>query len=119
MSRLNPLPYTYNIMNSMHLIQSLTNTPILPSYKFASLDITNTYSNIPTSDTRQILSNMLHTNTTNPRENIEILTWFDNIMQQNYFTTKLKLNSVALVRERTIPTERPPPVGGFSANFCG
>ena len=32
---------------------------------------------------------------------------------------KLKLNSVALVRERTIPTERPPPVGEVCANFCG
>jgi hypothetical protein len=32
---------------------------------------------------------------------------------------KLKLNSVTLVRERTIPTERPPPVGEVSANFCG
>ena len=32
---------------------------------------------------------------------------------------KKKLNSVALVRERTIPTERPPPVGEVSANFCG
>ena len=31
----------------------------------------------------------------------------------------VKLNSVALVRERTIPTERPPPVGKVSANFCG
>ena len=30
-----------------------------------------------------------------------------------------KLNSVALVRERTIPTERPPTVGEVSANFCG
>ena len=28
-----------------------------------------------------------------------------------------KLNSVALVRERTIPTERPPPVGEVSAKF--
>ena len=27
--------------------------------------------------------------------------------------------SVALVRERTIPTERPPPFGEVSANFCG
>ena len=27
--------------------------------------------------------------------------------------------SVALVCERTIPTERPPPVGEVSANFCG
>jgi len=34
--------------------------------------------------------------------------------------TKLKkLNSVALVRDRTIPTEQPPPVGEVSANFCG
>ena len=32
---------------------------------------------------------------------------------------RLKLNSVALVRERTMPTERPPPVGEVSANFCG
>ena len=36
-----------------------------------------------------------------------------------YVKKKLKLNSVALVRERTIPTERPPPVGELSANFCG
>jgi hypothetical protein len=31
---------------------------------------------------------------------------------------KLKQNSVALVRERTIPTERPPLVGEVSANLC-
>ena len=30
----------------------------------------------------------------------------------------IKKNSVALVRERTIPTEWPPPVGEVSANFC-
>jgi hypothetical protein len=29
------------------------------------------------------------------------------------------INSVACVRERTIPTERPPLVGEVSANFCG
>jgi hypothetical protein len=28
-------------------------------------------------------------------------------------------NSVALVRERTVPTERPPLVGEVSGNFCG
>jgi hypothetical protein len=32
---------------------------------------------------------------------------------------KLKLNSMARVRERTIPTERPPLVNELSANFCG
>jgi hypothetical protein len=29
------------------------------------------------------------------------------------------LNSVAFIRKRTIPTERPPLVGEVSANFCG
>jgi hypothetical protein len=38
--------------------------------------------------------------------------------QMIMYSKKLKLNSVALVRERTIPTERPPPVGEVSANFC-
>jgi hypothetical protein len=32
---------------------------------------------------------------------------------------KKKLNSVAWVRERTVPTERPQLVGEVSANFCG
>jgi len=38
---------------------------------------------------------------------------------KNYSFGWYKLNSVALVRTRTIPTERPPPVGEASANFCG
>jgi hypothetical protein len=33
--------------------------------------------------------------------------------------TKTKLNSVAWVRERTIPTERLQLVGEVIANFCG
>jgi Na+-transporting methylmalonyl-CoA/oxaloacetate decarboxylase gamma subunit len=38
---------------------------------------------------------------------------------KSYYILIKKLNSMALVRERTIPTERPPPVGEVSANFCG
>ena len=46
-----------------------------------------------------------------------------NLEVRNY-TTRQQTNfhlpfSVALVREQTIPTERPPPVGEVSANFCG
>jgi len=50
---------------------------------------------------------------------------FDNASRRNFVAIYivpyyvLKLNSVALVRTRTIPTERPPPVGEVSANFCG
>jgi hypothetical protein len=32
---------------------------------------------------------------------------------------KQQTSFLALVRERTIPTERPPLVGEFSVNFCG
>jgi hypothetical protein len=36
----------------------------------------------------------------------------------NNITHQLKLNSIALVCEPTIPTARPPPVGKVSANFA-
>jgi hypothetical protein len=44
------------------------------------------------------------------RESIRLIT-------QKSITYGLKLNPVALVHERTIPTERPPLVGEVSANF--
>jgi hypothetical protein len=37
--------------------------------------------------------------------------------QKLLYKTKTKLNSVALVRERTISTERPPLDGEVSTNF--
>jgi hypothetical protein len=40
------------------------------------------------------------------------------IVGNEYFYAK-HTNSVALVREWTIPTEQPPLVGEVSANFCG
>ena len=44
--------------------------------------------------------------------------WVDNI-RMDLQEVGCGYNSVALVRTRTIPTERPPPVGEVSANFCG
>jgi hypothetical protein len=40
-------------------------------------------------------------------------------MKHKFKSVLRKTNSVALVRERTIPTEWPPLVGEVSANFCG
>jgi hypothetical protein len=48
------------------------------------------------------------------KKKIKMNTGLDELIQH-----RTKLNSVALVRERTIPTEWPPPVGEVSANFCG
>ena len=45
--------------------------------------------------------------------------YWQKLNHYNLPFNRLKLNSVALVRERTIPTEQPPPVGEVSANFSG
>jgi hypothetical protein len=37
----------------------------------------------------------------------------------NHYMQSKRTNSVASVRDRTIPTERPPLDGEISANFCG
>jgi hypothetical protein len=48
-----------------------------------------------------------------------VLVTFLHICMQYLIFHKLNLNSVVLVRERTVPTEQPPLVGEVSANFCG
>jgi hypothetical protein len=42
-----------------------------------------------------------------------------HVSTTNESSSKLKLNSVALVRKRTIPTERQPHIGEISAKLCG
>jgi hypothetical protein len=54
-----PLPNTFNIKNTTELLQNLRDTPIHPHFTFASLDITNLYSNIPIKDTKKILTGTL------------------------------------------------------------
>jgi hypothetical protein len=51
----------------------------------------------------------------------QLLAYVDdvNLLGDNIDTLKKNTNSVALVRERTIPTERPPLVDEVSANFYG
>jgi hypothetical protein len=44
------LPYTFNVKNSIHLIEDLRNIPFNPNLQFASFDITNMYSNVPTGE---------------------------------------------------------------------
>ena len=55
----------------------------------------------------------------NPVSHLPVLLGAHHILHVSRIRAKTKINSVALVRTRTIPTERPPPVGEVSANFCG
>ena len=41
-----PLPYMFNVENTVQLVKDLTNLPYNHKIKFASLDLNNIYSNI-------------------------------------------------------------------------
>jgi hypothetical protein len=85
-NQLSPLPYTFNVRNSVSLIRELKQTAITPTSRFASLDIKNMYPNIPTNETRQILQNILTANNTQHTLSTEILMCYDTVTTQKYFT---------------------------------
>ena len=86
-----PLPNTYNLENTTDLITKLKNTPILPQFTLASLDITNLYTNISVTETREIIAKDLDKNVPNPQTRDELISWYDTISKQNYFTSKKKI----------------------------
>jgi len=53
-----PLPYTFNVKNSVHLMEDLESIPISHRTKFSSLDIANMYSNVPTKEVINILEHL-------------------------------------------------------------
>jgi hypothetical protein len=83
--QLAPLPNSFNIKNSTDLMHELHCTPITLTSTFASLDIKNMYSNIPITQTKHILQNLLHHNITEKQINSELLAWYEAITHQNYF----------------------------------
>jgi hypothetical protein len=78
---------------------------------------------------RNLLAKLTDTlSSASPRESHEYIYYyyyyllklsFHSVAAVLTLVTKTKLNSVALVGERTIPKERPPTVGEVSTNFCG
>jgi hypothetical protein len=86
--QLTPLPFSFNIKNSSQLIHELKQTPLTPSSRFASLDITNMYSNIPIKETRQILRNILTDNAIDLTTSNEMTNVYEVITKQNYFVNK-------------------------------
>jgi hypothetical protein len=56
------------------------------------------------------------------RKNVKVTVLWDASpfsLEESYQQTNKQTNSMVRVRERTIPTERPPLVGEVIANFCG
>jgi len=69
---------------------------MLPHYTLAPLDITNLYSNIPVTETKTVLANMLKHELVEPQTQTEILRWYDVITKQNYFSQK---NNILVQRD--------------------
>jgi hypothetical protein len=83
---LTPLPNAFNIQNSRDLIHKMKDTPILPHFTLASLDISNLYTNIPVAETQTILADILKQTLTDTQTQRELPGWYDKITKQNYFT---------------------------------
>jgi hypothetical protein len=81
-----PLPNTYNIENTRELIHTLKHTPISPHYKLAYIVIANLYTNITVKETSDILFAKLEQNGTDSKVIQELMSWYDTITSQNYFT---------------------------------
>jgi hypothetical protein len=81
-----PLPNAFNIENSKALIHKLKDTPIMPHFNMASLDITNLYTNIPATETQTIFADIMKQNLVDPQTQHVLMRWYETITKQNYFT---------------------------------
>jgi hypothetical protein len=77
------LPFTYNIKNSIQLINDLNNITINENTRICSFEIKDMYTNIPQQDTTHIIHNILLNYNENIAHNIRNM--LQIILQQNYF----------------------------------
>ena len=108
--RLAPPPTIY-ISNTTDPVNKLKDTPTLPHYGLASLDIPNFYTNIPVNETRDIIFNTLEHLQLDPQTRQELLGWYDVITQQNYFNS----NGEILIQKEGLAMGAP--TSGFLAEY--
>jgi len=83
-----PLPNVYDVQNSVQLMRDLSDIPFVPGLKLASLDILDTYTNIPTEDVTNIISSLCKAHNLDKTLTKDILTITRLIVTQNYFWFK-------------------------------
>jgi hypothetical protein len=80
-----PLPNTFNVRNSTHLIQDLADIPFDSNLHFVSFDITNMYTNIPTEELVNIIDFLCKEHFIQDKLRNEIIKISQLIIRQNYF----------------------------------
>jgi hypothetical protein len=95
-----PLPYTFNVEKTVQLIIDLRAIPYDRNMKFASLDLTNMYSNIPTNELMTILENICENNNVERGTACDIMKIAQVLIKQNYFqyqdTTYVQTEGLAM-----------------------
>ena len=78
-----PLPYTFNVKNTVH--KWLLEIPYDQDLKFASFDISNMYSNIPTNELIKVIDLMCDQHDIKEEPKHEIMKISQILIKQNYF----------------------------------
>ena len=77
----------HSIKNSIEFINKIQNINIKKSYKIASLDIVNLYTNIPVTETICLVKeNLMNSHNLNSQQINEIIKLLTTVLPQNYFT---------------------------------
>ena len=84
-NNLTPHPYTFNVQNSIQLMEDLNNIPFNNGLKLVSFDISNMYTKIPTQQLPDITTYLCKQNYVDHPTQREILNLCDTIIKQNYF----------------------------------
>jgi hypothetical protein len=80
-----PLPYTFNVKNTVKLLNDLLEIPYDQNLKFASFDITNMYSNVPANELIKTVDIMCEKHGISEELKHEIMKLSQIIIKQNYF----------------------------------
>ena len=80
-----PLPYVYNVQNSVQLMKDLSDIPFSPNLKLSSLDISSMYTNIPTEELLNIIGIMCDKHNIEDTIKLEIIEISKMKITQNCF----------------------------------
>jgi hypothetical protein len=80
-----PLPYAFNVKNSIQLIEDLRDIHFNPNLQFVSFYITNMYSNVRTGDVIHTIDFICDQRCTDGRIKYELINLSKTIIEQNSF----------------------------------
>ena len=85
-----PLPYAFNIQNSIQLMKDVSEIPFVPDLRLASLDVSDMYSNVPTDELEHIIHVLCKQQDIEDALTREIMAIAKTVLAQNYYGFKGK-----------------------------